>query len=270
MLSGRLRKCLCLALMILLCSCEDANFLLDDLMGARDASLERNWPLAERLLERYLRAEQNPQKRWEAWELLLNALNADRPEPRASLECLEAMLVEYEDDEEKEAQILARMGKYNAQLRRYNRAADAWSAYLDLGDITKEERVAGYRHLAEMQFNQRHFDAGESTLQECLALPLPDHDKIYCMLDLADANMMRERWREVADLCEQILDANPDDAVLGAAGYLRGDALEQMGRLNEALRQFEEARNSYPNPPVIDNRIYYLKKIIRKNGQEKK
>lgn len=268
---GEWRKSLsCLLLSISLAAgCDTREFLSDDLAMAREASMERDWPVAERLLERYLRTEQNPQKRWEAWELMLKALNADRPEPRASLECLEAMLVEYDNDEGKVALILTQMGKYNEQLRRYDRAANAWSAYLDLGDITSKERVEGYRRLAAMQFSQRHFEAGESTLQECLALPLSDHDKIYCMLDLADENMTRERWREVADLCEQIMDAEPDDAVRGMAGYLRGDALEQMGQREDALRQFEDARDSYPNPAVMDNRINHLKKAVGKSGQER-
>lgn len=241
-------------------SCDNTPFVADDLVTAREACADRNWPLAERLLERYLRKEQNPDKRWDAWELLLTAINASSPEPRASLECLEAMLVEYENDYGRLAPILMRMGKYNKALRHYDRGADAWSAYVELPNLEDSARVEGYRNLAEMQFGQRHFEAGEETLQQCLGLPLPDHDKIYCMLDLAHENMARERWQEVADLCQQILDSEPDDKVIGMAGYLRGDALEQLGHTEEALRQFELARDSYPNPAVMDNRIAHLKK----------
>lgn len=244
--------------------CDGSAMLADDLTLAREAYTERNWPAAERLLERYLRNEQNPEKRWQAWELMLKALNASSQEPRASLECLEAMLVEYENDDQRLAVILAQMGKYNKVLRYYDKAANDWSAYVDLAGITDAERVEGYRNLAEMQFGQRHFEAGEEALQQCLALPVPDHDKLYCMLDLADANLARERWQEVADLCQQILDSEPDDKVFGMAGYLRGDALEQMGRHREALRQFELARDSYPNPAVMDNRIANLKKVSGK------
>lgn len=259
---------LLLALVFLICGCQDdAIFGDNDLVMAKKAYGERNLPLAERLLERYLREEQNSELRWEAWNLLLNAMNANNQEARASLECLEAMLVEYEQDDVKLAEILAKMGKFNEDLHHYDRAANAWSAYAGLGGLDDSERMEGLRRLAAVEFSQRHFDAGEECLQQCLALPLPERDKAWCMLDLADVNMARERWQEVADLCQQILDAQPDRQIAGMAGYLRGDALEQMGQYKQALRQFEEARDYYPNPAVMDNRIANLKKNHSKEAK---
>ena len=46
---------LTLALGAQLAACDQAQILADDLGDARAAVAERNWPLAERLLERYLR-----------------------------------------------------------------------------------------------------------------------------------------------------------------------------------------------------------------------
>lgn len=254
---------------VLLSGCDKPAILEDDLAMAREAYAEGNIPLTERLVERYLRSGREPEKRWEAWDLLLKAINADRPQPRASLECLEAMLADYAEDDGKLAVILPQMGKYGAMLRHYDRAADAWSAYLELDGLDDAARVEGFRRLAAMQFGQRHFEAGEETLQQCLALPIPDHDKIHCMLDLADENAARERWRESADLCEQIFDAEPDGEARGRAGYLLADALERMGRLEEALAWFEKARDNYPNPLVMDNRIEYLKKNIKTKKDSK-
>lgn len=256
-------KIACLPLFIFvfcLCACNLEDLNEDDLEAANKAYAERNLPLTERLLERYLREEKDEDKRWEAWTLLLKTVNANNQEARVSLEFLRAMLDEYENDQPRLPFILSQMGKFNELLRHYDQAADAWSAFVDLGDLEDAERVEGYRKLAAMQFGQRHFEAGEDTLQQCLALPLPDHDKITCMLDLADANIARERWQEAADLCQQIFDSDPDPAIFGLAGYLRGDALERMGRKKEALEQFEAVRDSYPNPAVIDNRARHLQK----------
>lgn len=250
-------------------SCRLEDLGGDDLEAANKAYVERNLTLTERLLERYLREEKNLDKRWEAWLLLLKTINANNQEARISLELLDAMLDEYENDQSRLPFILSQMGKYNEILRHYDRAADAWSAYVDLGELGDNERVEGYRRLAAMQFGQRHFEAGEDTLQQCLALPLPDHDKIKCMLDLADENMARERWEEVSDLCQQIFDSEPDQTVFGLAGFLRGDALEQMGRKAEALEQFEAVRDSYPNAAVIDNRVKHLEKITGKKKDSK-
>lgn len=256
--------CLCLCAVCLLGGCSDNSLMGDDLTAARAAVTRRDWPLAERLLERYLRETQDPDQRWEAWQQLLAVLGASGPEGRASLEYLDTMLEEFSDDDARSAVILKRLGELNEALRRHVRAVEVWTAYIGLGGLTPEQSVEGYRRLAAMQFNLRRFEAGEETLRECLALPLPDHDKIMCMYDLADQNMARERWQEVADLSQQILDSDPDKELRGLTGYLLADALEQLGRVAEALKQFELARDEYPNPSVIDNRIAYLRKKLKK------
>lgn len=248
----------------LLIACDKSFLDVDDLTLATEAYADRNLPLAERLLERYLRQEQNPEKRWDAWNLLLKSVNADRPHPKASLECLDAMLVEYEDDPARLAMILPEIGKFCKMSRYFERAVDAWSVYLELPALDDLQRVNGYRQLAAMQLAQRHYEAAEESLQQCLGLPVAEKEKTDCLLDLAEENMMRERWQEVADLCQQILDSRPDKTVYGQASYLRADALEQMGKLSEALELFENARDSYPNPLVMDNRITHLKKKMEK------
>lgn len=250
--------------MLLLFACDGGFLDVDDLTLARDAYTERNLPLAERLLERCLRQEENPEKRWEAWNLLLKAINGDRPHPRASLECLDAMLVEYEDDPAKMAEILPEIGRYCRLSRSFERAVEAWSAYIELPELDSSQRINGYRQLAAMQFAQKHYEAAEESLQQCLGLSAPEEDKTACMLDLAEENMMLERWPDVANLCQQILETQPDREIYGKAAYLRADALEQMGQMEEALRLFEAAKDSYPNPLVMENRIAHLKKKTEK------
>ena len=262
-----LALCLLWCLCFWLVGCDGPALKGDDLSQAREAVSQRQWSLAERLLERYLRESQDSQdadSRWEAWQQLLVVVNAAGQEPRASLEYLETMQEEYLDDDARSAIILKRMAEVYEGLHRYGRAVDMWSAYIGLGGLSAKQVLEGHRRLAAMQFSLRRFDAGEDTLQQCLALPLPDHDKIMCMYDLADQNMARERWQEVSGLSQQILDSDPDQNVRGLAGYLLADALEQLGRNGEALKQFELARDAYPNPSVIDNRIAHLRKKLKK------
>lgn len=261
--------CIVAIIGIFIGACDGKILDADDLEMARSAYMDRNLPLCERLAERYLREERDPEKRWEAWNLLIKAINHNSPQPRATLECLDVMLVEYENDEEREAEILPLIGKYSADLRHYDTASKAWSVYIDLGDLNDAQRINGYRQLAAAQFGQRHFAAGEETLNQCLGLPAPEHEKIYCMLDLADVNATQERWEDVADLCQQILDAEPDENMRGRACYLRGDALEQLGDYEGALEQFAEAMKSYPNPAVIENRITYLNTLLKTNKENK-
>ena len=237
---------------------------VDDVALARAAVAQRNWPLAERLLRRSLRTEQDPDRRWEVWNMLLASVNAEDEEPRVSLEYLEVMLEEFSENEARTKAVLERMGRCAEMLRRFIRAADIWSSYIGLTGLEPEEIVAGYRHLAQAHFSRRQFEAGEEVLQQCLSLSLSDHDKILCMYDIADQNMARQRWQEVAGISRQILDSNPDGKMRGLASYLLADALEQLGRGKEALEQFEQARAVYPNPAVIDNRIAFLRKKSKK------
>jgi tetratricopeptide (TPR) repeat protein len=253
-----------LGLTLCLAGCDQAAPLGDDLSAARAAVAERDWPLAERLLRRCLREEQLADRRWEAWNMLLVSANAHAGEPLASLEYLEVMLEEFADSDDKTKSILERMGVITGELRRHDRSADVWSAYIGLSGLSPEELVLGYRRLAATYFRARRFDAGEDILQQCLALYLPNNEKLLCMYDLADLNIGRERWQEAADMSLQIFDAEADGELAGLTGYLLADALEQLGKTDDALKQFQLARDFYPNTAVIDKRIAQLRKKRKK------
>lgn len=248
-----------LCCMLLLGACRAPLEDGDDLQAARTAIAERQWSRAERLLGRYLRDERNPDLRWQAWNALLTVLEAGG-DPRTNLDYLDAMLEEFADDDARSREILLRIGRLNERLRRYDRAADTWIAYLNVAGLPPEESLYGYRRLGAMLFHLRRFEAAEEALQQCLALPLPDEAKSMCTYDLADQYLARGSWNEAADLARQIVDDEPQGELRALAGFVLGDALEQLGRNDEALKQFEAIRDLYPNPGVIDNRIVYLKK----------
>lgn len=266
---GPMRPLCCMLLLAALClglltACERSPVLGDDLDEARAAIQEHNWTLAERLLERYLRSQQDMDKRWEAWQRLLEVTTSAGTDYRTALDYLEAMLQEFYEDEARTRMILQRMGELNETLRRYSRAADVWSTYIGLGGLTGEEAVQGHRRLAQIHFRSRHFEAGEDVLQGCLALDVPDKERALCLYDLADMNVARERWKEAADLGLQVMDMDVSDKVKGMTAFLLGDALEQQKNYAEALQYFETARPHYPNDRVVDNRIAFLKQKLKK------
>jgi hypothetical protein len=98
--------CLFLFFAGFLCACKDQNLVGDDLSAARTAVSLRDWSLAERLLERYLREARDADLRWEAWQQLLVVLNAAGQEPRTTLEYLETMLAEFADNDARSAVIV--------------------------------------------------------------------------------------------------------------------------------------------------------------------
>lgn len=261
-----LRTCLLMGVCVclLLAGCDGRVKLGDDFAAARQAQAERNWPLAERLLQRFLRTEQDAEKRWQAWQALIEVINAETREARETLEFLEVMRLEFAEDEEKTRSILEQTGEMNERRGRLDRAMEAWTAYLDLGGLETLEMAKGYRHLASVQIRLRRFESAEETLGQCMSLPGSEPQVLYCMYDLADLQAGRQNWQAAADLCQQLLESNPDRELQGLASYVWGDALEQLGQLPGAMKQFETARESYPNPSVIENRIMSLRKKMKK------
>ena len=256
--------CACLCLCLMLAGCDGRAELGDDFAAARQAQAERNWPLAERLLQRFLRTEQDAERRWQAWQALMEVINAETGEARETLEFLEVMRLEFAEDEDKTRSILEQTGQLNERLGRLDRAAEAWSAYLDLGGLGAREMAEAYRHLASVQVRQRRFESAEETLGQCMALPGSEPQVLYCMYDLADMQSGRQNWQAAADLCQQLLESGPDRELRGLASYVWGDALEQLGQLPGAMKQFEAAREGYPNPLVIEKRIVSLRKKMKK------
>lgn len=267
---GRRAGCLllCCLLLFSLPGCERSP-LGDDLSEARSAVAAHEWTRAERLLERFLRESEEPDKRWEAWQLLLTVANGTGVTARVQLDYLDTMLEEFADSDARCKDILWRMGQLVERQRRHERAVDIWSAYLDLEGLGPQDSVEGYRHLAAMNFRLHRYEAAEDALQQCLALPVDETAKLNCMYDLADQNAARERWQEASDLSQQILDSEPDERLRALTLFLLGDALEQLGRPEEALAQFELCRESYPNADVVENRIAYLKKKMKNPSRRK-
>lgn len=243
--------------------CENA-LVVDDLAEARSAISSHNWTLAERLLERYLRVQDDPDNRWEAWQSLIEATNSASPEPRATLEYLEAMLQEFADNDNRSKFILYRMGVLNETLRRNDRAADAWSTYITLEGLNPEEATEAHTRLAGIHFRARRYDVAENVLYSCLALEMPAQQHAQCMFDLADMNVAREQWEEATNLAMQILEIDTDVNMKGLTMFLLAESLEQQNNLDEALRYFEAARSLYPNAMVVDKRIEFLKKKLKK------
>lgn len=256
---------LVLVLSAILCgACDRRSLAGDDLAGARMAIQAHNWILAERLLERCLRHEEDPEKRWEAWQRLLEVNSSAGGGYRVDLDYLEAMLREYGEDEGRVRFVMARMGVIYENLRRFDRAAEVWTTYLERAKLTSEEAVAAHRRLAQIYIRSRRFDAGEDVLQNCLALAAPDVGKAQCLYDLADMHMAREHWKDASGLATQIMDLDVDETLKSLAAFLLGDALEQQHNTAEALQYFERARTAYPNERVVENRIAFLKKHMMK------
>ncbi|MDR2695103.1 MAG: tetratricopeptide repeat protein [Deltaproteobacteria bacterium] len=244
-------------------ACDRVSLNLNDLDEAKAAISQRDWPRAERLLERYLRTEEGPPQRWDAWMRLVDIYSRINLDQHGAMGQLEAMFQEFSRDEAKRKVILARLGELHEALGHTGQAVAVWGRYAELGNLTDQEAASVQRVLGNLHFRQRRFDLAEEALQTCQALPVEEAFRAWCLYDLALANMARDELDDARDQTIQVLSMKVDDQLRGLAGFLLADVLEQQGLRVEALSRFESVRGLYPNDMVIDSRIAYLQQKLR-------
>ena len=263
----RMHKAACavfvLSVALLSAACERVPLNVSDLDEARKAVQQRDWPLAERLLERYLRTEENPRDRWEAWVLLMDISIRSKLDANVALGQLETMLQEFGHDGLRKKLILARLGELHENLGHTGQALAVWGRYAELANLTDAEAANVQRRIGNLHFRQRRFDLAEEALQTCQALQVDEALRAGCLYDLALANMARDELDDARDQAMQVLSMHIDDELRGLAGFLLADVLEQQGQRAAALSRFEAVRGLYPNEMVVDNRIAYLKKKLK-------
>lgn len=255
--------CFSLFIVFFLFGCDNKLESMDDLAKARIEIQNHKWIEAERLLSRYLKEQEDSVLRWEAWNELITIINRIGSEPLITLEYLNAMLYEFEADKKKYKNILYQIGLLNEDLWLYDRAADVWLSYINIDDLSGEEIVNVHMRLAKIYYLNKHFESAEDILNNCLALDVAPNKLAYCMYDLAELNIVQERWEEVSDLAIQILDMKVDNKIKSLTLFLLADSLEQQGKFQDSLSYFEQCIDIYPNMAVVIRRIEYLQQKIK-------
>ncbi len=236
---------------------------MDDLDYAEEYISEREWILAESLLERFLRTEDNPDKRWKAWMLLLKTSEFIDIHPATMHVHLSDMLQEFFDDTERKKFVLFTFAQLLQKNGDYAVASDIWNMYLDLDNIGPNEAFAAYRSLGNIYFRTRQYSLLEDSLYSCMALDIEAQEMSLCMYDLAYMKGSREEWDDAKDLLDQILLMETDDYTRARVSFMIGDILELQGKPEKSLEFFEMARLSHPNTLVVDNRIESLRKKLQ-------
>ena len=243
----------------LLCACERPSYDTDDLAAAQEAAEQRDWTQVARLLQRYLREENDPQKRWTAWNLLVSA-SQHMGEDAWAIDYLENMLQEYGDDGAYTAAVLRRLGAGYEKIRQWDKASEAWLRLLDVTELSPNETALLYRRMGLYHQQAQIFALAEDMFEMCADHAATPALLSECRYLLADAYATDGRLDEAARHVDEVL-AVPETApdVRGRALLLKGDIYEQQERWDEAARAFAEALPLHPNPAVVQSRIDYLK-----------
>lgn len=233
----------------------------DDLSDARQALRKGDALLAEKYLKRYLQTAKEPTLRWEAWKEFLTLEQYIGSDSEWIIEALETMLLEYENDAERTAKILSRLGESYEKAGNFHKAIEYWMRYVALPNIDPEHSAQARQRLAFLYRRTRNFNDAEMTLKACLDLPISDTMRATCLYTLADNALTLDLFDESRKYAEQLLSMNNVDPVLKSrTSFILADIQEQQGKLKEALATFQAIRNTYPNPLAVDVRIDSLKK----------
>lgn len=249
-----------LAGLLLAPGCFDDRAGRDDLAEAREYMRHRDFMEAEKSFERYLRRNPEGKDRWEAWNALVDlALNV-RHNRVAATELLEAMLIEYEGVKPELRLVKERLASEYEQSRRFDRAMALWAKIEADPETPSLQKAPIYRSMARIYLRRLEFEHGKDSLNQCLALDVPQSVKSDCQYDLADAYMiMEDTDAGIATLRDLLKQDGVDDELRVLSIFMLADALELKGDKKDALSLFESIRFTYPNNSVIEARIEYLK-----------
>ena len=242
----------------LLCACERPSFEMDDLDAAREAAEQRDWAQVARLLQRYLREENDPEQRWTAWNLQVTA-SEHMGERLWAIEYLEAMLQEYGNNPVYAGAVLRQLGDSYEMTRQWDKASRAWLQLLDITELAPDEAAFIYRRMGIFHQQARNFALAEDMFEMCIAQASTPSLLCECRFYLADTFATDGHLDEALQQITELLAASgASDEIRGRAFFLQGDLYEQQEKREEAAQAFADALSLHPNPSAVQARIDYL------------
>lgn len=260
-------RALSCCLVLLLCvgsACTPQIQEQNDLRAAKEAAAEQDWGQAARLAQRYLRDENDPAKRWQAWNLMVTA-SRHMGELRWTVDDLETMLLEFGDSDAYAAGVLRQLAEAYEGLRQWDRAAAVWLHLLDVEEFSPDETAKIYRRMGIFFLRGQDYAMAEDMLEMCLDQASDSAVQLECHFLLAQAYAGDQNPDMALSQLSQLLANNEaTDALKGQALFWRGDILEQQSKPAEAKQAFTEAIKLHPNPIAVQKRLDYLEKTKKK------
>ena len=261
--------CLILALCAgLLTACEgEPQKPADELYEARQSFSRKEFLDAERQYERYL--QQNPEgpQRWEAWERLVDIALSIREDQRLATDILEAMALEYSEDQERGKESLERLGQVYESGHRWDQALSAWRRLLVFPGVSQAEQGGLHLKLAKIYQLRGQNDLAAASLRSCLDMKTGPEVNASCLYELAQVFMMNEQGEQAKIYLTELgkmPEAPLEIKVLGA--FALADFEEEQGNFQKSLDIFESIKDIYPNPDAVEARIKGLRQKVKDYG----
>lgn len=243
-----------LAMTFVVVGYQGSTTVMTDLQAAEEAARQNDWAQASRLLQRYLREEDNAEKRWEAWILMVKS-SGHLEEGGWTVNYLETMLQEYADVPSKLPIIYRGLGQAYEVQREWEKASQAWMKLMDVEELSPDATAKLYRRMGRFSYQAHNFALAEDMLEMCLSLGTEKQVIGECHYYLAESYSAEDKLEESIAQIEAALPLL-DESLQGQAYFLKGDVLEQMGKNAESQQAFQAALPLHPNQRAVQSRLH--------------
>ncbi len=230
---------------------------------ARNAYNQGLYLEAESGYERFLQEHSQHPARWEAWGRLLDITFSIKGDQEKGIILLEAMLLEFGDDQEKAAFVLQRIGDYYADHKQWDKAVEKWAKGRRLSGQGVDNQWPFLLRMARAYRAMHNYDMARETLTYGMRGLQDPKAVAACKYDLAMTYTFLEHWDKSRRLLEEVLasgDLSSEDHAV--ATCLLADVLIHFGELESARDLLESVGNSHPNPLAVEIKLDYLTKEI--------
>ena len=256
-----LRPLWMLVFLLLLSSCGGTSGGDQSLEEARRAFASGQYLESEKLYERYLQINPKGDARWESWNRILDITLHVRDEPRKAVALMEAIYLEYGDDESKAWSLLSRLAGLYEDMRQWDKAVDAWQRALGLPNLPPDEVAKVRLRLAGIYRHMRDYDLAQDALTLCAEDTTDPEVRATCLYDLAQIQADLHNTAKAEGLLTEIM-AEPGVSRerKAMAGFGLADLYEAAQELDKAEELLRSIMNDYPNPKAVEVRLRDLRR----------
>jgi len=126
------------------------------------------------------------------------------------------------------------------------------------------------RKILETYMNMHEFDQAVVEGKTFLEQAEDKRGDVAIRQIVADSLAYLERWDDALLEYKRVVNDFPDSYYAKLAHFEMGNCLVRLNRLEEAMRTYEQALTSYPNPDVVRQRIQKLEQRIKQENKPMK
>jgi tetratricopeptide (TPR) repeat protein len=265
----RLAPLLLLVLSVLLPACSERSPEPQVLKMADEAFSRGEYLASERLYESFLQDHSDDEGRWKAWNRLLTISRTIRKSTSRSTQLLEAMHLEFIEDQDRLWEVLLLLGEEYRVQREHEKASAVYQKALEIPERRVEEYLEVRFLLFESQKKSGSFDLARTVLHDGLEMEVEPEKRAWMLLELSYLSMYAQELDEARAKLEEILAMDlVESETRVLAVFALGDLAEQQGEYEQARELFGSIVHAHPNPAAVRSRMNSLDKTLGRIPQE--